>query len=269
LFLTNIKVTVLVAALVASAACAQQSTFSGQDAVITHVVDGDGWQTSVSLNNIDAAPSKYKLSFFTETGAALSLQTNLGTGTFISGTIPARGRVTITTSGTNVALTQGWAKMETIFLVPGPGVVIAPGANIAGTVLFLRPPSVSRPIEVSEPLDFSLAQKWVLPFDHLNGYASGVALVNQETFQDISIFITFFDESGNQIASDSFTLFRGNHLSFTATVRYPQTIGFRGTLRIESSSSPLNVLGFRVSQRAFLPAFRQSLGSSSGTAVHF
>lgn len=141
--------------------------------------------------------------------------------------------------------------METIFVVPGPGFVITPGANIAGTVLFLRPPTVSRPIEVSEPLDFSLGQKWVLPFDHLNGYSSGVALVNQETFQDISIFIAFFDESGSQIASDSFTLFRGNHFSFTATVRYPQTIGIRGTVRIESSSSPLNVLGFRVSPTGF------------------
>jgi hypothetical protein len=186
-FLTNFKAIILVAALAASTIYSQQSTFSGETGVITHVVDGDGWQTSVSLNNIDAAPSQYKLSFFTETGTPLSLQTNLGTGTSVSGTIPARGRVTITTAGTNPTLTQGWAKMDTIFLLPGPGFVIAPGATIAGTVLFLRPPTVSRPIEVSEPLDFSIGQKWVLPFDHLNGYSSGVALVNPVTYQDISI----------------------------------------------------------------------------------
>ena len=149
----------------------------------------------------------------------------------------------VTTAGTNAGLTQGWALMETIFLAPGPGFVITPGANVAGTVLFLRPPTVSRPIEVSEPLDFSLSRKWVLPFDHTNGYSSGVALVNQETFQDISIFITFYDGNGNQIASDSFTLLRGNHLSFTSTVRYPQTIGAQGTIRIESSSNPLKRAG--------------------------
>jgi hypothetical protein len=241
------KIVLIVALFSADAVLAQQSTFSGQDAVVTHVVDGDGWQTSVSLNNIDAGPSQYKLSFFAENGSPLSLQTNFGTGTLIFGTIPARGNVVITTAGTNATLSQGWALMETIFLVPGSGFVITPGANIAGTVLFLRPLTVSRPIEVSEPLDFSLSQKWVLPFDHTNGYSSGVALVNQETFQDISIFITFFDGGGNQIASDSFTLLRGNHLSFTSTARYPQTVGVRGTLRIESSSNPLNVLGFRVS----------------------
>ena len=242
----------LLLVLIAGTAFGQQTTFGGQDAVISHIVDGDGWKTSVSLNNIDAGPSQYKLSFFAENGTPMSLQTNLGTGTFISGTIPARGTVVIATAGTKVALSQGWAKMETIFLGPGPGFVFATGANVAGTVLFLRPPSVSRPIEVSEPLDFSLGQKWVLPFDHLNGYSSGVALVNQVTFQDISVFVSFFDESGSQIGSvDAFTLLRGNHLSFTVTDRYPLTVGKRGTIKIESSSVPLNVLGFRVSPTGF------------------
>ena len=252
--LTNIKAIVLVAALAATAAYAQQTETSGQPGVITHVVDGDGWQTSVSLNNIDGQPSQYKLSFFTETGVPLSLQTNLGTGTFVYGTIPARGSVTIITAGTDVTLTQGWAKLETNFQVPGPGFVTANGANIAGTVLFLRPPTVLRPIEVSEPIDFSQTQKWVLPFDHLNGYSSGLALVNPAVYQDISILITFFNESGNLIgSSDSFTLLRGNHFSFTATDRYPLTIAQRGTVVIESSStsSALNVLGFRVSPTGF------------------
>ena len=44
----------------------------------------------------------------------MSMQMNFGTGTFIYGTIPARGSVTIATPGTNVALTQGWALLETI-----------------------------------------------------------------------------------------------------------------------------------------------------------
>lgn len=239
--------TLLSVLLLAGTAIAQQSTFTGQTGIIAHLIDGDGWQTSVSLNNIDAAPSQYKLSFFAENGSPLSLQTNFGTGTFIYGTIPARGSVTIQTAGTNAALTQGWAKMDTIFLVPGTTITIAPGANVAGTVLFSRPPSAGRSVIVSEPLDFSLAQKWVLPFDHLNSYSSGVALVNQETYQDLSVFVTFYDESGSQIAAESFTLFRGTHVSFTLTQRYPQTVGKRGTLRIESSSSPLNVLGFHVS----------------------
>jgi hypothetical protein len=136
--------------LAGSAVYGQQSIFAGEDAVIAHFIDGDSWKTSVQLNNIDAAPSQYKLSFFTESGQPLTMQTNLGTGTFIYGTIPARGSVTIETPGTNVALTMGWALMETIFVVPGSSFT-APGATITGTVLFFRPPNVSRPTEVSEP----------------------------------------------------------------------------------------------------------------------
>ena len=195
--------------------------------------------------------SQSSLSFFAENGSPLSLQTNFGTGASIYGTISARGSVTIETAGTQAALTQGWAKLDTVFLVPVPPFAIAPGANVAGTVLFLRPPTVARPIEVSEPIDFSSAQRWVLPFEHLNGYSSGVALVNRLGFEDLSVFLTFFDEGGNQIAVDSLSLPHGNHLAFTLTQRYPQTIGRRGTVRIESSSVPLNVLGFRVSPTGF------------------
>ena len=230
----------------AGSAYGQQSMFAGQDGIISHVVDGDGWKTSVSLNNIDPTHSQYKLSFFTDAGLPMSLTTNVGTGTFFYGTIPARGSVTIVTAGTNVALSQGWAKMETIFVVPGTS-TIAPGATIAGTALFLRPPTVSRPTEVSEPLDFSLESQWVLPFDHTNGYATGVALANQESFQDLSVFITFFDENGNQIVLDSLTLPRNQHVAFTLTQKYPQTVGLRGTLKIVTSGIAVNVLGFRVS----------------------
>jgi hypothetical protein len=147
----------------------------------------------------------------------------------------------------NVALTMGWALMESIFVVPG-STLTTPGATITGTVLFFRPPNVSRPTEASEPLDFSFEGKWALPFDHLNGYSSGVALVNRLTFQDISVFLTFFDENGNQLGPvDSFTLLRGQHVAFTLTEKYPLTTGHRGTMKIESSGISINVLGFRIS----------------------
>ncbi len=237
----------------AVAAYGQQSVFTGESGVISHVVDGDGWQTSVSLNNIDAFPAQYKLSFFGDDGLPLSLQTNFGTGPIIYGTVPARGSVTIQTAGTKVALSQGWALMDTIFVIPGT-FNIAPGATIAGTVLFYRPPSAPRPTEASEPLDFSIQGKWVLPFDHLNGYSSGIALVNHLTYQDASVFITLFDEAGNQIGLDSFTLLRGQHMAFTLTQKYPATAGKRGTLKVDTSALSINVLGLRFNPNGTISA---------------
>jgi hypothetical protein len=240
------KSTLLLFALTASALYAQQSTTSGQAAVISQVADGDGWQTLISLNNIDAAPSLYKLSFFDDTGAPLSLQTNILTGPVIYGAIPAHGSVTIQTAGTQVALAQGWALMETIFVEQFTS-AIAPGATTAGTVIFRRPPTVPRPSEASEPLDFSSKSQWVLPFDHTNGYTSGIALVNPSTSQDISVFLTFFDTSGATLLTDSFTLAHTQHSAITLTQKYPQVIGRFGTLKITTSGPPVNVLGFHVS----------------------
>lgn len=230
--------------LLAGVAFGQQSIFSGEDGVVAHLVDGDGWQTSIQLNNIDETPSQYKLSFFAENGTPQTLQTNFGTGTFIWGTIPGRGSVTIQTAGTKADLSQGWALMETVFVVPGT-LKFSSGATVEGTVLFYRPPYVPRPTEASEPLDFSAEGRWVLPFDHLNGYSSGIAIVNHLTYADATVFVTIYDESGNQIALDSFTVSHGQHTAFTLTQKYPQTLNRRGTVRIETSAISINVLGLR------------------------
>jgi hypothetical protein len=240
------KSTLLLLVLAASVVLGQQSTTTGQAGVISQVADGDGWQTIISLNNIDAAPSLYKLSFFDDTGAPLSLQTNILTGPVIYGAIPAHGSVTIQTAGTQTSLSQGWALMETVF-VEQLSAAIAPGATVAGTVIFQRPPTVARPSEASEPLDFSAQPQWVLPFDHTNGYTSGIALVNPSASQDISIFLTFYDTSGATLLTDSFTLPHTQHTAITLTQKYPQVIGRYGTLKIATSGPVVNVLGFHVS----------------------
>jgi hypothetical protein len=240
------KITLSLLALAAAAAFGQQTTSSGQASVISQVVDGDGWQTIISLNNIDAAPSLYKLSFFDDNGAPMTIPNSILTGSVVYGAIAAHGSVSIQTAGTQATLKQGWALLETIFADPLTS-AIEPGATIAGTVLFLRPPTVSRPSEASEPLDFSQKSQWVLQFDHTNGYTSGVALVNPSTSQDISVFITFFDNSGAQLLQDSFTLPHNQHSAITLTQKYPQVIGRLGTLKITTSGPSINVLGFHVS----------------------
>ncbi len=240
------KSTLFLLALAAGAAYGQQSTTSGQPAIVSQVADGDGWQTLISLNNIDASPSLYKLSFFDDNGAPLSLQTNILTGPVIYGSIPAHGSVTIQTAGSQLSLAQGWALVETIFVEQFDS-TIAPGATTAGTVIFRRPPTVPRPVEASEPLDFSAKSQWVLPFDHTNGYTSGIALVNPSASQDLSVFLTFYDTSGAILLQPSFTLPHGQHKAITLTQQYPQVIGRFGTLKITTSGPAVNVLGFHVS----------------------
>jgi hypothetical protein len=217
----------------------------GKTGVISQLVDGDGWQTWITLSNLDATPSQYLVSFIKDDGSPLSLQTSQGSGTYVYGVLPARGTVTIKTAGTNTALAQGWAKMETVFANPLT-LSMAPGANVAGTVLFLRPPNVPRPTEASEPLDYSSQSRWVLPFDHTNGHTTGVALVNPLP-SDLSVSITFYDESGVQVQpTDTFTILSGHHTAIVLTVNYPNIIGRKGSVKVETTAASINVLGLRI-----------------------
>jgi len=236
--------------LTASVACAQQVAIKGQNAVITHVVDGDGWQTWITLNNIDATPSQYIVYFFKNDGTPMPLttdQTVTGNGTFVFGVLPAHGAITIKTPGTSATLTEGWAKVQTVFNIPGGGV--APGATIAGSSLFLRPQSVSRPTETSEPLDFSQAKRWAFPFDHTNGYTTGLALLNQSNETGI-VTITFYDENGVVLlAVPPFNMVSGQHeamtLSFGPT--FSPVSGAKGTVVIQTTAPSINLLGLRTS----------------------
>ena len=238
--------------LMASVACAQQMTTKGQTAVITHLVDGDGWQTWITLSNLNSTPSQYIIYFFKDDGTPLPLststgQTIVGSGAFVTGTLPANGAVTIQTPGTSATLTEGWARVQTVFSLPGGGV--APGAIIAGTALFLRPLNVSRPTETSEPLDFSLAARWALPFDHTNGYTTGLALVNQSNVSG-TVSMTFYDQSGAVLlAVPPFTLASGAHMSsvLTTAPTFSAVVGSKGTLVIQTTAPSINVLGARTS----------------------
>ena len=116
------KKVLLLLTLIASLACAQQATTKGQSAVITQLVDGDGWQTWMTLSNLDSTPAQFIVFFFKEDGSPLPLSTNeaiTGNGSFTFGVLPANGSITIKTPGTSATLTQGWAKMQTVFNVPG------------------------------------------------------------------------------------------------------------------------------------------------------
>jgi hypothetical protein len=237
-------------ALVVSVASAQQTVTKGQSAVITQLVDGDGWQTWITLSNVDNAQAQFIVNFFKDDGTPLQLttdQTVTGNGTFVVGIIPANGSVVVKTPGTSPTLTQGWAKLLTVFTVPGGG--IASGATIAGTALFRRPQTVSRPTEASESLDFSQAKQWALPFDHTNGYTTGLALVNQSLGTG-TVSMTFYDQNGVVLlAVPTFDLLSGQHMTMVLTTApgFSSVAGQQGTLIIKTTAPSINVLGMRTS----------------------
>ncbi len=82
---------------------------------IPHIADGDSWTTTVILVNLEDTAAKYKLDLFGDDGKAKAFNiVGRGAVSSVSGQIPVRGSVTLTTTGTATSLNQGWAILDNV-----------------------------------------------------------------------------------------------------------------------------------------------------------
>lgn len=213
-------------------------TIFGGPSVVPHVVDGDGWKTIFTVVNLDSSPASFTLRFYADDGTPAAFPTASGTSSTITGTVAARGAITVETSGTAIPLTQGWAYLDT------PG-------TVGGTAIFRRVIAGQPNYESSEALDTGLGSHFAMPFDHLNGAATGFAIVNQTAGTSGMISLVFRDETGTQLFSDSFPLVGLGHNAFTLTQKYPQLIGKRGTFEVSTTGVYINLLAMHFLNGSF------------------
>ena len=207
--------------------------------VIPHVVDGDGWKTIFTLVNLGNTPASFTLQFYADDGTPVGFPTASGTSPTITGTLAGGGATTIETSGTAVPLTQGWASLD------------APGL-IGGTAVFRRIIPGQPNFESSEPVDFDTRSHFAMPFDHLNGAATGFAIVNQTAGTSGTITMIFRDESGAPLLPpQTFTLVGLGHTAFTLTQQYPALVGKRGTFEVSTSGVYINLLAMHFLNGSF------------------
>ncbi len=210
----------------------------GYPSVVPHLVDGDGWKTIITLVNLDDTAASFTLKFYAEDGTPAIFPTNVGTAATLTGTIVSRGAMTIETLGTATALKQGWILVNTPSL-------------IGGTAIFRRVLPGQPNYEASEAIDTGQWSRVAMPFDHLNGAATGFAIVNQINVSSGPISIVFRDENGQPLLTDSFTLVPLGHYAITLTQKYPQLIGKRGTFEITASGVYINVLALHFLNGSF------------------
>ncbi len=213
-------------------------TISGGPSVVPHVVDGDGWKTIFTVVNLDTTAASFTLRFYADDGTPVAFPTTSGTSSTITGTLAPRGAMTVETSGTAVPLTEGWAYLDTPSL-------------IGGTAIFRRVIAGQPNYESSEALDTGTGSHFEMPFDHLNGAATGFAIVNQTAGTSGVISLVFRDETGTSLLTDSFTLVGLGHNAFTLTQKYPQLVGKRGTFEVSTSGVYINLLAMHFLNGSF------------------
>jgi hypothetical protein len=207
-------------------------TVAAGGGVFTHVADGAGNQTVITLVNMEDAPASYTLVLYADSGGLLVMATDAGTNSSFTGTLPGHGSRTITTAGVSLTVVQGWALLIT-------------SGTIGGSALFRISVAPWIGSEAMVPLDSGTNYRFSLIFDNTGNIANGFAMVNPLSYA-VTITLIFKDETGAPFFSDNtITLPPLGHKSFVFSSQYSATVGKRGTVEVSTSGTQMNVLGLR------------------------
>jgi hypothetical protein len=232
---------------------------------LAQIASADGWDTSLTLVNLDSAAGEASLSFYANNGNALSLpytfpqQPALGTttGSSINENLNANAMLVLDTTGPiNQALAVGSAQLLT-------------SGNISGYGIFTYTPSGQAAVV---PLERRNAMSYVLAFDNTGDLATGLAIANLASVQ-ASVGVVIRDDTGKQIGTGTIILPPQGHNSFLltdSTLGFPITAGKRGTVEFETpEGGQISVLGLRANGNALtsLPVLA-NVGTAGGTMPH-
>jgi hypothetical protein len=97
------------------------------------------------------------------------------------------------------------------------------------------------------PLEASFTPSFILPFDGVGSFASGVALSNLMPTQAVVVTATVFNLAGSQLATSKINIPAGGHTAFILSDTFPGTIGIRGFVEfVAGSNANITGLGLRL-----------------------
>jgi hypothetical protein len=99
------------------------------------------------------------------------------------------------------------------------------------------------------PFDSSQGYRFSLAFDNTGANTTGLAIANYLSTA-IPVTVTFKNQNGSTIASNTFSLGPLAHQSIVAPTAYPATAGQQGTVEILTSAAGMTVLGLNFGPKA-------------------
>jgi hypothetical protein len=197
------------------------------------LVDGDSWKTEITIMNLNEGFEGFTMRFYGDDGQPLTLSfVDLGNRSLITAALPPFGSVTYRTTGGLGPLKQGWGRIEFNTGVAATAVI---RSEVPGRV----------PLEAVVPFDEDLTRRVAIPYDHLNGFLTGLALANTSEFSSITIQLNFRDESGASIFTTSFPLGPRRHRAFVLSWEYPNMANRKGILEISGGNLQMGIVGLR------------------------
>jgi virginiamycin B lyase len=209
--------------------------------VFAHIAAGGSWTTLISLVNTTTVPISVATSFYGDDGSPLTLPITITaqgasqttTAASVNATIKPNATLQISLGTAMQPLATGWARV----LSSGP---------VGGFAIFRTSSSNSPVSEGTVPLQSQAVSAITIPYDNTGGFATGVALANLSTSSAV-LTATSWDDSGNQLGTQSITVAASGHTSFVVSTQFPETAGAGGVLIFQSTSLGIAGLGLRFS----------------------
>ncbi len=221
-----------------------------QTSTLSHVADGNGFDTLVLLINTGTTDANYTLQFYDQTGATVVYPLDPAQAG-MSGVIHAGSQAIIRTTGSGNVTHLGWGQLTAPPLVKG-------------MVIYQQQASATSLQEGSAPIAAPSNHLFV-PFDNM-GALTSIGFVNPSSTQTATVNFTVRYDTGG---TDMVPAFHVNPLQQIAELLsgvWAATAGKRGMVEV-NSSTPLGLVAFRFHGAAFTLVDTISDTSGNSTPV--
>ncbi len=189
---------------------------AGYTKVLSQIVDGGGWQTTLTITNRNRFAQAYTVTFWQDNGAPWSIP---GIGSNVTVSVPGNGVKFLMSSGASSGLAEGWAKVE--------------GYEDYSAMAVFKVHGGQQDQQASVIGDPTYNKSFSIPFDESNGALVGLALTNPSPTQAQTALVVAYDESGKVIVNDfSIVLQPLQHMAFVLDQQFPSVANQRGKLRV-------------------------------------
>ena len=201
-----------------------------QALIISQVVDGEVWQTTIVLTNTTTTTANASLSFFQETTGNATQPWDLA---FLE--VPSTQSIALAggetlllhTPGTAAALSVGWGQ-----LTAGPGIV-------AYAIFTKRPHGFPAQVGTAEAV--ASASRILVPFDNTSGNTESMALVNTSPVPQ-TITVKFRTTAGAISQGTLANVPAQGHIAFTFPAQFAVTAGQSGLAEFYTASGTIALL---------------------------
>ncbi len=188
----------------------------GYTKVLSQIVDGGGWQSTITITNRSKYAQAYTVTFWQDNGTPWSIP-GIGSNTTI--TVPGNGVKFLNSSGNSSGLAEGWAKVE--------------GYEDYSAMAVYKVHGDGQDQQAAVTGDSTVNTGFSMPFDESNGALVGLALTNPSSTQAQTALVVAYDETGKVIANDfSMVLQPLQHTAFVLDQQFPSMANKRGKVRV-------------------------------------